>query len=220
MAGIIKAGQWQNHPAEQQPAAVHWAEMPAHAVGMAAVERQAAEILAAARRDAEQIRRQAAQQGKADALHEAQQLAQRELQAQLKTLLPAIQKAVFDFQQMRQQWLDQWQKNAIRLACTIAQHIMRREVTQQPDIPLTLIRESLELASGWNPVTVELHPEDLQALGEQLQELASQWGRTVQVQFAANAEIEKGSCRLVGAWGEIDQRWSAQLERVQEELIG
>jgi flagellar assembly protein FliH len=218
MAGIIKASDLKTHSPEQLPSAVHWVEVPDMAKTRESVQRQTAELVAVARREADRIRQQAAQQGLADAQRQAQEFARQELEKRLKTLIPALEKAIDDFQQTRQQWLHRWEKNAITLACAIASRILRREVSADPDIAIAVVRQGLELASGWNSVTVELHPDDLHSLSDKTNVLADNWNRAVEVQFVANPQVEKGSCRVVGTWGQIDQRWSTQLQRIAEEL--
>ena len=43
------------------------------------------------------------------------------------------------------------------------QAVIRSELTRQPEIPLTLIREALELAAGSGEIRVHLNPDDHQA---------------------------------------------------------
>ncbi|GIW90566.1 MAG: hypothetical protein KatS3mg109_0998 [Pirellulaceae bacterium] len=219
MAGIIKRDEIARGQA-QAPAGVHWVDM-AEAIQRRRqeAELQARRIIEQAERQAEDIRRHAEAQGLADATAKAEQTARRHLDERLKTLLPALQQAEKQLVQLRDQWIRHWEQHLVTLACAIAAKLIRRQVQHHPEIALQLVRESLEMASGWNPVTIELNPEDLATLGPQMELLARQWSQTVQVHFEANPQVERGSCRVVGKWGEIDQTWRAQLERVEKELL-
>ncbi len=219
MAGIIKAHQMADGSAPT-PAAVHWMEMSEELRRLREdAKRQAEAILEAARYEAQAIRQQAEAQGRAEAVIKAEQAARRLMEERLESLLPALQQAEAQLNQMRQQWVYHWEKHLVALACAIAGKILRREVQHQPELALHLVRESLEMASGWNPVTIELHPDDFTALEPHWQQLIRQWSRTVHIDFAPNPELDKGSCRVVGRWGEIDQTFRAQLDRIQKELL-
>jgi flagellar assembly protein FliH len=189
---------------------------------LADVRRQAEAILAKARDEAAQLRRQALEQGRADALKAAQQQAnaksQKEIEQRLQTLLPALTSAVAEIQQSRSEWRAHWERRAIELAIAIAQRVLRREVEQKPEIALDLAQEALELAAGAGRVTLCLHPRDCETFGDRAKKLAAQFAKTLQVEVNADGEVSPGGCRIVSDFGEIDQRLESQLQRIEEEL--
>ena len=62
--------------------------------------------------------------------------------------LPALGQIGAELQRERQAWLSHWEGAAVRLACAIAARVVRRELRQQPEITIALVREALELAGG------------------------------------------------------------------------
>ncbi len=175
---------------------------------------EAGRIVAQAQQEANAVRANAKEEGRQAALAEVDQMIQR----QLATVIPALRKAIQDIDQAKQAWLAQWEAAAIHVAAEIAKRIIRRELTQQPDIPLPLIREALQLAAGSPQVRLHLHPNDRRALGEQVQLLVLESSGLGDVQVVADATITPGGCRVETRFGTIDQTFEAQLGRVEEEL--
>ena len=178
------------------------------------VRAEAGKIVVQAKQDAIAVRAQAQAEGRKAAMAEVEQVIQR----QLATVIPALRQAILDIQQAKQAWLAQWETTAIHLAAEIAKRLIRGELTRQPEIPKTLIREALELAAGSGAVRLLLNPDDHRALGGQVQSLVKEMAGLAETQIEADASISPGGCRLETRFGSIDQTFEAQLARVEEEL--
>jgi flagellar assembly protein FliH len=191
---------------------------------LAEMRRRAEEIVNQARDEAAQLRRQAAEQGRADALKIARQnaaaKANQALAERLETLLPALAAATAEIQQSRAAWRRHWEERAVHLAVAIAERIVRREVARTPEIALELIRESLELAAGAGRVVLRLSPRDFECLGEHTKAMGSKLGRSFPTEIVADPAVSPGGCLVVTDLGEIDQRLESQLARIEEELTG
>jgi flagellar assembly protein FliH len=198
----------------------HWVEMtPGVKAESAAAQRGAAEVIAQAERDAETIRRQAHEQGRAAALVAAEQIAGEKIDEELSTVVPALAEAVDSIRAAKAQWLLHWERAAVSVATAIARRVIRREVAQNPQITLDLVREALELAAGSADIQLHLHPDDVTTLGRQAQQLVAEVARLGQAQIVADPQIDRGGCRVETRFGVIDQQFDAQLARIEEELI-
>jgi flagellar assembly protein FliH len=145
------------------------------------------------------------------------------IQKQLATVIPALRQAILEIHQAKQAWLAQWEATAIHLAAEIAKRLIRGELTRQPQIPQTLIREALQLAvdPGRVPggeVRLLLNPDDHRALAGQVQLLVDEMAGLGETQIVPDAAISPGGCRVETRFGTIDQTFEAQLSRVEEEL--
>ncbi|MBM3998532.1 MAG: hypothetical protein FJ297_03140 [Planctomycetes bacterium] len=221
MAGIIKAGSPPTLSASAAATPFEFIDVRDFAGAQIAEARaRASEIVAAAKREADAIRSKAEQQGIQDATAKAEQKKKQEFAVQWAALKPALEQAAAALEASRRTWVRDWESRVVRLACRIASKVIRREAESDPRVPLELIRETLELASGQSRLQVELHPDDLKSLGDQAAELARTWGRSVQVTFVAGSDVPRGSCRARSEHGEIDQRFEQQLQRVERELNG
>jgi flagellar assembly protein FliH len=140
------------------------------------------------------------------------------IEKQLATVIPALRKAILDIHQAKQAWLTQWEAAGVHVAAEIAKRIIRGELTRQPQIALTLIREALQLAAGSGSVRLQLNPADHQALGGEVKLLVEEMSGLGETQVLADPAISPGGCRVETRFGTIDQTFEAQLARVEEEL--
>jgi flagellar assembly protein FliH len=182
------------------------------------VRAEAGQIVAKAQQEAAAIRKRAETEGRRAAEQKVEQMTQQHLASKLATLLPALRQAVADVGHARQAWLTHWERSGVRVAAAIAERILRRELTRQPDIPVALVREALELAAGSSQVRIHLHPDDYQTLAGQIETLATEFAPMGRCELIADAEISAGGCRVETRFGVIDQQFEAQLARIQEEL--
>lgn len=178
------------------------------------VRAEAAKIVAQAQQEAAAIRKRAEQDGQRAAMATVEQV----IQKQLTTVLPALRQAIQDIQQAKQTWLAQWESSGVHVAAAIAKRVIRRELTRQPDIPLALVREALELAAGSSHVRIHLNPADHSALRNQVQTLVREMSGLGEPQVIADEAITPGGCRVETHFGSIDQQFEAQLARIEEEL--
>lgn len=216
MASIIKAS---DRNASVQRQAFNFDDMASHADAyVAQVREQATRIVVEAQKQAEQIRKQAEIEG----LRAARETQRREVEAEtgrrVATLLPAMRAAIDEWEKSKQAWLAHWERTAVRLAARIAERILRRELAAQPDLPTTLVRESLELAVGADGVRVLLNPDDLAALGTHVERLTHEFARCGTAELVADPRITPGGCRVETRHGSIDQQIETQLRRIEEEL--
>lgn len=219
MAGIIKASTTIVSGQSTRPAAFNFSDMGDKANAyLAQVRAEAQQIIGAARAEAEQIKQKAQVDGRQAALKAAEATLKTKLDEQFRQLLPAIDSAAQQVTQAKDAWQRHWEKNLVTLATQIAERVIRREVTRQPEISLGLVREALDLATGSHKITVHLNPEDRAALGDRVQHLAARVSKLGPVQVVSDDTVTRGGCRVHTEFGVIDQQIEAQLKRIEAEL--
>lgn len=217
MATIIKTT---TREETARPTAFNFDDMSAKAnVYVQQVREQAAKILADARKEAEQIRRQAEIDGLKTAQKQMQAQVEAETARRMQTVLPAVQAVAAELKNSKSAWQAHWEATGVRLATRIAERILRTQLPQHPDLPLTLVREALELSVSADGVRVLLNPADHQHLGRQVEMLAKELAATGGVEIIADARIGLGGCKIDTRHGSIDQQLAVQLQRIEEELI-
>lgn len=217
MAGIIKAAGRSDAALKGAAQAFHFDD-----VGRSYLERlrgEAHKIVDSARQEAARIKTQAAEEGKQAAIQAAQSALRAQLDQQLTSVLAALGQAVQNLHDARQTWQQHWEQHAVQLAAAIAERLCRRELSRQPEISLTWVREALELAAGNARVAVRLHPSDLSVLGERIQTVSKQLAGLGQVELSADPAISPGGCRVDTEFGSLDQQLESQLARICEELL-
>ena len=214
MATVIKGGL-----ARQEGAVFQFLDLPQQRESILEQARAtAAEIIAAARAEAGQIRTNAEREGYEAGRGAAQALVRSEAAAAVDSLRPMLQTLSGELTQMRQAWIAQWEQQAVRLATAIAGRVIRRELVHQPDIPVSLVAEALQLVAGKPDIRILLHPEDQRVCGEQIARLATELSGVAGATVVADASIGRGGCRVETRHGTIDQTIEAQLQRIEKEL--
>lgn len=183
---------------------------------------EATKTITKAQQESQAIRQKAEAEGRkaGQAAGEAavEQIVEKQLSKQLATLLPALRQAVEDIRHAKQAWLTHWEKSAVHLAAAIAARVIRRELAAQPEIPLALVREALELAAGSSQIRIHMNPADHAALGSQVQSLIKELTPLAPAELLADPAITSGGCRVDTQFGSIDQQLETQLARIEEEL--
>lgn len=223
MATIIKAATHASHASapDVRTTAFDLVDMTSRADEyLQAVRREAGKIVQEAHRQAEEVRRAAEQAGHQAAKEAANRVLDEKVAQRMQTILPALQKAIDQVVDQRAHWYMRCESTLVRLATKIAERLVRREVSQHPQIQVAWIRECLEMASGAATVTLRLHPHDFEGLGSQVARVATEVGRLAPPEVIADDTIERGGCLLQTEFGSIDMQLAAQLARIEEELGG
>jgi flagellar assembly protein FliH len=187
-------------------------------VYLAEVRAEAGKIIAKANADAIEIRKKAEVDGRKSAEQTLDKQLDQKVGQQMQTLLPAVREAIAGIHQAKQGWLSQWEQRAVHLSSAIAERIIRKELSKDPQISLKLVREALNLASGSANVRVLLNPQDHAALVGQVKTLVAECSRLAPTEIIADPKITPGGCRVETRYGSIDQQIEAQLKRIEAEL--
>ena len=154
-------------------------------------------------------------------IHHAEQVrreAELQLAAKLETLYPALQNMVGQLEAARQSFLLLWEQSAIHVAKSIAERAIGRQLPEMIDVPLRLLRESLELGAGSAGVKVRLNPDDYESLRPQVDSLIEQMTGAAGMEVVPDHRVLPGGCLLETSRGAIDNTIESRLCRIEEEL--
>ncbi len=171
-----------------------------------------------AHQDTEKIREQARVEGRRGGQAEFERVVEKQLAGKLASLLPAVREAVEEIRRAKQTWLSHWEESGVHVAAAIAARLVRRELSQTPQITLSLVREALELAAGSSQLRIHMNPGDHQTLGPQVESLLAELAPLGSTELIADPDVGPGGCRVETQFGAIDQQFEAQLARIEEEL--
>jgi flagellar assembly protein FliH len=182
------------------------------------VRGEAMQIIQQARTEAEVLRSEAQQAGRAAAEAAVEQVLDQKVAQQMATLLPALKSAVQKVEDAKQDWLRHWETAAIDLALQIARRVIHRELANRPEISQEWLREALQLAAGSSDVVIRLSPKDAETVGRAAEDLAAVFTPTARARVVADDTISPGGCRVETEFGSVDQQLETQLARIAEEL--
>src|SRR6266853_4518977 len=186
---------------------------------------QARQLVAEAQAAADEVRRNAHAEGLAAGQREglagahelvetrAAEIAARLTHARLQTVLPAFQAAAAALEVERDRWLATWEAAAVKLSATIAEKILRHELSRQPELALPIVREALQLAAGQPHIKLHLHPHDLEQLKESGHEALGRLSTVGEATLVPDESITRGGCLIETRHGVIDARLETQLSR-------
>lgn len=221
MATIIRKDSPRETPSGRnvQPVAFSFSDMRGQANDyLGTVRSEAAKIVQQAHQQAEQIRRQAEVAGRKAAEAAIEQVLDERVGKRMETLLPALETLMAEMHNTKAELLNRWEQSALKVATAIAQRIIRREVAQDPQITLDLIRDTLRLAAGMTDISLHISPTDYENLGTQITRLAETVGHLAPSAIVADDDVSPGGCCVKTKYGEIDQQIESQLRRIEEEL--
>ena len=198
-----------------QGVAFNFDDMTAKANGyLDKVRSEAVAIVAKARQEAAVLKKQAEEEGHKAGMRSVEQFVEK----QLTTALPALKQAIQEIHDAKQAWQRHWEATAVHVAAAIAKRVIRRELSNDPTITLSLVREALQLASGSSQMRIHLSPTDHAALGGQVDMLVKEFSTLSEAELIADERITPGGCRVETKFGIIDQQIESQLKRIEEEL--
>ncbi len=220
MAGIIKSETFERGDAMAiRGVAYQFTDMAHQAEDYCrSVEGNATQLVEAAKRDAQGIRRDAEEAGRRAAEEALHRILDEKVAQQMKTLTPALKAAAGQIAEAKQDWLRRWEQSAVELSLAIAGRLVRGELTRRPEIALDWIRQSLELAAGSGEISIHLNPADAQTIERQSQELAAALHPLATTRVVADATVSPGGCRIATEFGTVDGQLESQLERIKQEL--
>jgi flagellar assembly protein FliH len=192
---------------------------------------KADQIVAAAHTEAERTKEEARKngfaegkkQGQAEGLAEgkksghAQALA--ENGAAMKELIGALTTAIKTLDNERDQLQTQGTTEVVRLACTIARKVTKRQGAIDEQVMSENVKEAMSLAVHASDIRIAVNPRQAKTLQAELPNLMLAWPQLKHVELIEDASIAPGGARIFTIHGEIDGDLDAQLDHLIAELL-
>lgn len=192
---------------------------------------KADQIVAAGHTEAERAQEQARKdgftegkkQGHAEGLAEgkksghAQALA--EHGAAMKELIGALTQAVKTLDGERDQLQTKATTEVVRLACTIARKVTKRQGAIDEQVMSENVKEAMSLAVHASDIRIAVNPAQAKTLQAELPNLMLAWPQLKHVELIEDATIAAGGARIFTTHGEIDGDLDAQLDHLIAELL-
>lgn len=144
---------------------------------------------------------------------EGRRLAAADASAELAGLRMAVSSALASAADARTHILAQSHHQLVEVAVAMARHIVRRHVDYETTIVAAMAEAAIARLHGAGSVRVCLNPQDhaqLVAAGDPAHASAA---------WTPDASVERGGCRIVSTFGEIDAGVEAQLAELSRALF-
>ncbi|NLP37615.1 MAG: hypothetical protein GX357_08190 [Firmicutes bacterium] len=192
-------------------------------------EAKAAEILAAAQTEKEQILQQA--QEEAERLR--QEARQEGYDKGLKTgleqgaeksqeLIKEAEKQLEETRQLRKEMLQRVEPQVVELAVKIAEKFVGQKLVEDAQILQQLIEEALRQIQETGEIIIRLHPEDAAACREKLPLWQEELGEYATLNLLSDHTLQRGDCRVESTGSvyscQVDERF-ASLRKMLTEVV-
>ena len=108
------------------------------------------------------------------------------------------------------------ERDLVRLAIAMAEHVLRRKVEVDPALLVSMAREALERLGGAPAVTIHLNPADFETISR-LHPAAAIGGA---VEVVADPNVHPGGCLARTTGGTIDAGIDAQFRESTRAMLG
>lgn len=214
---IIKGGQKVSESSSRQDVVNSYPEEGAvvHKRVLDAREK-ANEIIAAAEAGASQIRDEARKVLEQAKLDRDASIKKGYAEGESKGLAQVTEK-LMRLEETKTRFYESIEPEVIKLVLLIAEKVIGRMASENPDLIKSVVHQALEHALG-DRITVNLNPEDHKALMSGDHEFKDVVDRTKRLMFRADESIERGGCVVETEVGTIDARLETQLKAIRKAL--
>jgi flagellar assembly protein FliH len=195
--------------------------------------RQAEQILAGARVEADRLaaeaRRQGHDEGVAAGTEQGRSAGRDEsikkFDAHIARVGRTLGEAVEQLNGRKGRMLAEARQDLVALALAVAEKVVRRHIRGDAATCQRTVEAAVELAGRASRLSVRVNPSDLELIRVFAPQLAARLTDAAEVAVVADDTIESGGCHLT-AWretgqaGEVDATLATQLDRLVEELLG
>ena len=108
----------------------------------------------------------------------------------------------------------------VKLALSIAEKIIGRQLESDPDVALHIAAQAIESVRHQKELVLRVNPEDAQLMRNSRKKLMDILGRTKDIAVREDPEVERGGCIVETENGTVDAQLKTQLQMLEQALLG
>ena len=166
------------------------------------------DVLAEARAEADQIRRQALEEGYAAGRHEA-------LEA-LAPALTALATATEEVRAAQAETASELERRAVELGMALASKVLAGALSVEPERVLDSVQGALRGIVERERITVLVNPDDMEIVSGAIEGVKASLGGIEHCVVEAERRVARGGCIVRTPVGDVDARVDTKLERAAE----
>ena len=178
------------------------------------LEREAITRLEQARREAEQIQRDAYHAGFEQGDKAGQKLAMQKAEPTIQIFTTLIEQ----MQNERRVLIEQHERELIKIAYLIAQRVLHRELDQRPESVREVVAAAVGKIDATKPITLVLSPMDKVLIESEMAHGLLKDRLAERPTLIADESIARGGCRVLTETGDVDAAIESQLLAIRSGL--
>ncbi len=137
-----------------------------------------------------------------------------------QTKLARVETLAASLQEERATFFDRVEPELVRLAVTIAEKIIGRELELRPEIVVDMVREAMKRVRERESLRVSVNPRDLEQIRAAREDLLRAVDGVRKLDLIEDRRVDSGGCSIESENGTLDARISTQLEEIGRALEG
>ncbi|MEK3734568.1 MULTISPECIES: FliH/SctL family protein [Paenibacillus] len=107
----------------------------------------------------------------------------------------------------------------VELSCAIAEKVIERQLTVEPELMVELIRKNLSRKREKGVISLCVAPEHFEFIYAAREELGLVIDSQAELQILPDATVQDRGCVIRSSFGSVDARIDTQLEEIKKELV-
>lgn len=159
--------------------------------------------------------RQADHDGYARGRAEGERAGMVKAQAGVEPVTRDLARTIDEIGKLRHVIMHRSERELVRLAVAMAERIVKREVSMNPEVLVTMARAAIDRLGENITATIQLHPTDYDAItaGREMPANSS-------IELVADPTIPRGGCLVRSPFGVIDAGVDSQMRELMKGLFG
>lgn len=163
----------------------------------------------------EALRSQGFQQG----FEEGKVQAELDLQVKIEEMMKEARGVLEEAYVAKDQIIQEAEPFLVDLACGIAEKVIDKQLSVEPEHTLELIRQSLSRKREQGMITLCVAPDQFAFVQAAREELAMAIDSQAELQILPDATVKDKGCVIRSSFGSVDARIDTQLAEIKKELI-
>lgn len=170
------------------------------------------------RADDERLVAEAREQGREAGYREGFEQAEAEVRRQYEQMLQEARAIIESAVANKQQLIQESEPFLIELSCAIAEKIVGRQLSIEPEWTLDLIRNVLRRRKEQGVITLCVSPGQFQFVQDAREELMLAVDSQAEIQIIPDPSVRDHGCVVRSSFGSIDARIDTQLDEIKNQL--
>ncbi|WP_458119182.1 FliH/SctL family protein [Paenibacillus sp. Z6-24] len=163
----------------------------------------------------EAVKAQAFQEG----YEEGQQRAETEMQQRINEMMQEAQTVLIQAYEAKEQIIQEAEPFLVNLSCGIAEKVIDKELADQQELVLSLIKKTLSRKREKGLITLCVNPSQFDFIHAAREELVLAIDSQAELQILPDATVRDRGCVIRSAFGSVDARVDTQLTELKKELL-
>jgi len=142
-----------------------------------------------------------------------------DLQEQIARMMDEAQTVLKQAYLMKEQIIQEAEPFLVELSCAIAEKVIDKQLTLEPDYVVDLIKNNLSRKREQGVITLCVAPKHFAFVQAAREELAAAIDSQAELQILPDSTVRDQGCVIRSSFGSIDARIDTQLTEIKKELI-